>query len=134
MGDTIAELGKGEGTSGSGEMGMEGRERGRGGGEGEVEAEVGGEDAAEVSSAESGVGFRDGESGGDVGVGEAGGEAGEGDGEAGGARDEERGGRWVPAVEEGVQEAGEELEGGGGHQEGEPRGVHHSGDGFHYCY
>lgn len=73
-----------------------------------------------MPGAEAGGVLGDGEAAGDVGVGRAGGEAGEGEGEAGGAGEAEGGAGGVAAVEEGVEEAGEPVEGGGGHAEAQP--------------
>lgn len=104
----------------------------RGRGKRDPEAEVGAEDAAELLDAEFSDGVGDGEAGGDLLVVLALGETGEADGEAGAGGEvegvEEGGG--VAALEEGLQEAGEPLEGGGGHEEGVAEGVRGAGEGI----
>lgn len=104
----------------------------RGRGKRDPEAEVGAEDAAELLDAEFSDGVGDGEAGGDLLVVLALGETGEADGEAGAGGEvegvEEGGG--VAALEEGIEEAGEPLEGGGGHEEGVAEGVRGAGEGI----
>lgn len=86
-------------------------------GESDPKPKIGAEDTAELLGAESGGGFRDTKTAGDVGVRQASGKAEEADAKAGMGGEVEGEANGVTAFEERLEEAREPFEGDGGHVE-----------------
>lgn len=106
----------GEATTGSLESSRKGREFRRGG-KRDPETEIGAENATEVLGTEARGGLGHPEASGEFGVGSTRGKARESDGETDGPGEAEGRPGGVAAVEQGVEEAAEPLEGGGFHAE-----------------